>query len=350
MSTAVTNYQCPSCTGPLHFSAATGKLECEYCESSFTPEEIEQLYSPKVEQAEVNFTEKTEWTEDGLLQMVCPSCGAELICGKNDASVGCPYCGNPSVVPGQFSGMQKPDLIIPFSKTKDEAIEALKKHYKGRFLLPRSFKNQHHIEEIQGVYVPFWFYDGEASADVLFKCTRSRTYRSGDYRVTEMDHYDVFRAGRMQFSKVPVDASTRMPDGHMDAIEPYDYSEFKPFSTAYLPGFLANRYDVTPDECKPRAQERCCESVVNALRGTVNGYSGCTVGNKTTQMSFSKVEHGLLPVWMLYTKWKDKNYLFAMNGQTGKVVGDLPVSWVKLLSIFLSTSVALTALLSLFFE
>ena len=120
MSTAVTNYQCPSCTGPLHFSAATGKLECEYCESSFTPEEIEQLYSPKVEQAEVNFTEKTEWTEDGLLQMVCPSCGAELICGKNDASVGCPYCGNPSVVPGQFSGMQKPDLIIPFSKTKDE--------------------------------------------------------------------------------------------------------------------------------------------------------------------------------------------------------------------------------------
>ena len=107
---------------------------------------------------------------------------------------------------------------------------------------------------------------------------------------------------------------------------------------------------MTPDECKPRAQERCCESVVNALRGTVNGYSGCTVGNKTTQMSFSKVEHGLLPVWMLYTKWKDKNYLFAMNGQTGKVVGDLPVSWVKLLSIFLSTSVALTALLSLFFE
>lgn len=350
MSTAVTNYQCPSCTGPMHFSASTGKLECEYCESSFTVEEIEAIYAAKVEKAEDSFPEKEGWTEDGLLQMVCPSCGAELICGENDASVSCPYCGNPSVVPGQLSGMQKPDLIIPFSKTKEEAIEALKKHYKGRFLLPRSFKNQHHIEQIQGVYVPFWFYDGEASADVHFKCTNVRTYRSGDYQVTETDHYDVFRAGDMQFRQVPVDASTRMPDRHMDAIEPYDYSAFRPFSTAYLPGFLANRYDVTADECAPRAKERCGESVVNALRSTVTGYTGCTVGEKSTQMSISKVEHGLLPVWMLYTKWKNKDYLFAMNGQTGKVVGDLPVSWVKLLSIFLTTSAALTALLSLFFE
>ena len=348
MATAITNYQCPACTGPLHFAPETGKLQCEYCESSFTPEEMQALYEEKQTQAEEQFEEQPQWTDENLRQMTCPSCGAELIIDQHTAATGCPYCGNPGVVPGQFAGMRKPDLIIPFAQTREQAVDALKKHYKGRFLLPRAFKNEHHIEEIQGVYVPFWFFDGKAEAKVHFKCTRSRSYISGDYRVTVTDHYDVFRAGSMTFHQVPVDASTKMPDRHMDAIEPFCFEDMKPFSTAYLPGFMASKYDVSLEESVPRAEKRCCESVADALRETVHGYGSCIATNTTGKLTCTHTQYGLLPVWMLYTKWKNKDFLFAMNGQTGKIVGDLPVSWLKLSGVFVALSAALTGIISLF--
>ena len=191
----------------------------------------------------------------------CPSCGAELICDESTAATSCPYCGNPTVVPGQFSGQLKPDFIIPFKLSKEDAVKALKNHYKGKILLPKSFTQENHVQKIQGVYVPFWMFDGEAEGDACYEATRSHTYRSGDYEITKTEHYDVYRAGFLSFEKIPADASSKMPDDHMDSIEPYDYQELKPFSTAYLPGFLADKFDVTVEQCLQRADQRCEASI-----------------------------------------------------------------------------------------
>ena len=147
--------------------------------------------------------------------------------------------------------------MIPFKLSREDAIRELKKHYRGKAFLPKTFSSENQLQKIQGVYVPFWLFSGEAEGSSHFECTRSRTYRSGEYRVTETEHYDVYRAGTMPFEKVPVDASSKMPDDHMDSIEPYDYSDLKPFSTAYLPGFLADKYDVSVDESRERADTRC---------------------------------------------------------------------------------------------
>lgn len=119
-------------------------------------------------------------------------------------------------------------------------------------------------------------FDGEAEGDARYAATRSRTYRSGDYEVTETEHYDVFRSGSVAFEKVPVDASSKMPDDYMDSIEPYDYTELKPFSTAYLPGFLADKFDVTVEQSRERADKRCENTLAAALRDTVKGYNTCT--------------------------------------------------------------------------
>ena len=270
MPAQVTNYQCPSCTGPLHFVGASGKLECDYCGASYEVAEIEALYAEKEEKAaaaqqaaeekdaenkEASAAEGGDWDTsgftddwgaeaDGMKSYSCPSCGAELVCDESTAATSCPYCGNPTVVPGQFAGMLKPDLVIPFKLSREDAIRELKKHYRGKAFLPKTFSSENQLQKIQGIYVPFWLFSGEAEGSSHFECTRSHTYRSGEYRVTETEHYDVYRAGTMPFEKVPVDASSKMPDDHMDSIEPYDYSDLKPFSTAYLPGFLADKYDV----------------------------------------------------------------------------------------------------------
>ncbi len=367
MPTQVTNYQCPACTGPLHFSGASGRLECEYCGSSFDVAEIEALYAEKeakaaeaaqeVERAAAadsannadvwdisGLHENWGSDADGMKAYSCPSCGAELICDATTAATACPYCGNPSIVPGQFAGALKPDYVLPFKLSKEDAIKALKGHYHKKPLLPRAFSKANHLAEIKGVYVPFWMFDGEATGSVRFETTRSHTHRSGGYEITQTEHFDVQRSGTLAFEKVPVDASSQMPDDYMDSIEPYDYSELKPFSTAYLPGFLADKYDVRVEDSYERADKRCKGSFVAALEDTVTGYESCTRKNADVQLKRGKVHYALLPVWLLNTKWNGKDFLFAMNGQTGKLVGDLPVSIKRAIGLYAAIAAPLIAI------
>ncbi len=359
MPTQVTNYQCPACTGPLHFAEDSGKLECEYCGASYDVAEIEALFAEKEKKAAEaqraaeeaskgqtasdddgetwDFSDMQEdWGTDGegMRSYSCPSCGAELICDESTAATACPYCGNPTIVPGQFSGGWRPDYIIPFKQSKENAVEALKEHYRGKFFLPKAFKKENHVQEIQGIYVPFWMFDGEATGEARYDATRSRTYRSGDYDITETKYYHVYRAGHVAFEKVPVDASSKMPDNHMDSIEPYDYEKLKPFSTAYLPGFLADKFDVTVEQCRQRADQRCEGTLLSALDSTVKRYDSFTLKDSNVKLKRGKVHYALLPVWMLHTKWQGKDFLFAMNGQTGKIVGDLPINWLKVIALF----------------
>ena len=381
MPTQVTNYQCPACTGPLHYSAKSGKLACDYCGSSFDVAEIEALYARKEAEAaaakqaadakaEAAQAAKAEAAEadaasggwdtsdlsrdwgaeaDGLRVYSCPSCGAELICDQSTAATACPYCGNPAIVPGQFSGALRPDSILPFRLSKDDAVQALRAHYKGKPFLPRSFTSANHIEQIQGVYVPFWLFDGGAEGAASYRASNTNVYETGDYEITETRHYHVVRAGSLAFEKIPVDASSKMPDDHMDSIEPFDYAQLRPFSTAYLPGYLADKYDVTIDDSRDRADTRCSETLAQALRDTVTGYGACVTEREDIALRRGKVHYALLPVWMLSTKWRGQDFLFAMNGQTGKLVGDLPTDrgrfWGMFAAIAAPLTVALTAIL-----
>ena len=201
MSIKVTNYQCPSCTGPLQFSSDTGKLGCDYCGESFDVETIEKLYASKDEAAanaienesEWDFT-TDEWGKDEASHMrayTCPSCGAELICDDTTAATSCPYCNNPTIVPGKFTGVLRPDFVIPFKVDKEAAKKALKNHYKGKKFLPKSFSAGNKIEELKGIYVPFWLFDGKSDADLCYRATKESSYTQGNEKVTVTEHYNV---------------------------------------------------------------------------------------------------------------------------------------------------------------
>ncbi len=352
MAAQVTSYQCPACTGPLHFDAGTGKLSCEYCGSSYETAEIEALYAAnKAEDTQVKpetdsqlqaptSEEESQWNLSSLNEhwgsdaenmraYSCPSCCAELICDETTAATSCPYCGNPTVIPEQFGGTLRPDYVIPFRIKKVEAVSALKKHYKGRPFLPKSFQKENHIQEIKGVYVPFWLFNGEAEGSMTFNGTRSYTYRSGEYQITKTDHFHIMREGIVPFEKIPVDGSTKMPDDYMDSLEPFDYQELTEFSAAYLPGYLADKYDVSAEQCAQRADSRAAKTFESCLKDSVSGYEMTFETGKTIQLHRGDVKYALLPVWILNTKWNGQNWLFAMNGQTGKFVGNLPIDMKK---------------------
>lgn len=364
MASQLINYQCPSCDGPLHFDAKTGKLKCDYCRSLFDPEEIEQIYSEREQKARAAFEEEMtskktagaknwqqissgEWGNEAedLMLYSCPSCGAELVCSKTAGTVSCPYCGNNGVIPGQLGGMLRPDYIIPFKIQKEKAVEILKQHCSDKKLLPKAFKTDNHIEEVKGVYVPFWLFNGTADVDIYGTATSSNTYTSGDEEITSTKHFEVRRAGRVGFKRVPVDGSKEMPDAYMESIEPFDYSKLVEFKTSYLPGFMANKYDVSVEECAARADERCKATAVEQMeRDASAGYDSFSIGTQTVVLERGEVEYALLPVWLLSTKWKDRTFLFAINGQSGKAVGNLPMS-VGLYVLLLFKTLIISSLL-----
>ncbi len=355
MGGEVSNYKCPACTGPLHYAGSSGKLECDYCGSSYSVDEIDALYGEKLEEAAEHFDDAQEtanqeniWdNENGELRTYsCPACGAELICDFTTSATSCPYCGNSSVVPGMFKGGLKPDFIIPFKLDKKAAKEALLNFYKGKKLLPKEFSDKNHIEEIKGVYVPFWLYDGEAYADISYHATRVHSHIHGDERITTTEHYKVRRAGSAVFERVPVDASTKMPDAHMDSIEPFNYADLEEFSTAYLAGYFADKYDVSEADSVERAKTRVANTIESIVNSTAAGYVTCMPEGKSVSVKPKKASYVLLPVWMLSTRWNGNSYLFAMNGQTGKLIGDLPCSKALFWKLFFKISLPLTALIT----
>ena len=346
MAEKITVYQCPACTGPLRFDGKIGKLKCEYCGSVFTTEEVGAQFAEKnvsaakadkeaqkkADKAEAAAKEQGDWGSDAAHMRAynCTTCGAELLCDDTTAATSCPYCGNPTVIPGKFSGVDRPDYVIPFKVDKKQAVNAFKDYYKGRKLLPGSFASDNHIEEIKGVYVPFWMFTGEVEGSARYEAYKDDTRRAGNEEIIKRSHYDVLRDGSMRFEKIPVDASRNMPDDLMDSIEPFDYKELRPFAMEYMPGYLANKYDVSKEESRKRAEDRAVGSFRSALRDSVKNYSSVSVRQQNEKTHSEKTDYGMLPVWLLSTNWQGKNYIFAMNGQSGKMIGDLPVSKGKL--------------------
>lgn len=260
-----------------------------------------------------------------LRTYVCKSCGGEIVGDANMAATSCPFCDNPIVMMGQFAGALKPDLVIPFKLDKKAAKEGLKKHLTGKRLLPKIFKDQNHIDEIKGIYVPFWLFDTNVDAAVRYRATKVRMWSDSDYDYTETSHFMVHRGGSIGFENVPVDGSTKMADDLMESIEPFNISGAVDFQTAYLAGYLADKYDVTAEQSIERANKRVKHSTEEAFAETVKGYATVTTDNSSVQFHGGKAKYALYPVWLLNTTWNGNKYTFAMNGQTGKFVGDLPV-------------------------
>ncbi len=325
-------YKCPNCGGAIAFDSGIQKLKCPYCDTEFEisalQEYDEHLKNDIPDKMEWNTDAGSEWDKEDfelLNAYVCQSCGGEIISEATTAATSCPFCDNPIVIPSRLSGVLKPDYIIPFKIDKNTAIEALKKHTSAKKLLPKVFKDQNRIEEVKGIYVPFWLFDTDADADIRYKATMVRRWSDRDYNYTETKYYSVLRSGTLGFTCVPVDGSSKIADDLMESIEPFDFSDALDFKTAYLAGYLADKYDIDAESSIDRANERVKQSTISAFASTVTGYNNVLPEHTSIQLQNGTVKYVLYPVWLLNTNWQGKKYTFAMNGQTGKFVGDLPM-------------------------
>ncbi len=327
----IIEYKCPCCGGAISFDSKTQKLKCPYCDTEFNVDDLRSYDEALHESAEKkqdnwNSMPETEWGEnEGVHTYVCNSCGGEIVSDENTAATSCPFCGNPVVLTERLSGTLKPDCIIPFKLGKEEAKKKLMEFFSGKKLLPKVFKDEAHIDEIKGLYVPFWLFDSDVDADIMYNGTKLRMWSDSNYNYTETSYFSVIRRGSLEFENVPVDGSVKMADDLMESIEPFDASEIIDFRTAYLAGYLADKYDVSKDDSIGRANKRIKKSTEDCFASTAKGYSTLRAENSNIGIKDGKSRYALYPVWLLNTTWRGKKYTFAMNGQTGKMVGDLPM-------------------------
>ena len=325
-------YKCPCCGGHLEFDATSQNIKCPYCEtefdiSQFTDEtKAEELQDTKESEQD----EKTnEWHADelkGMYVYACKSCNGEIIGDETLGATRCPYCGNTVVMKEQFSGDLRPDLIIPFSKTKEEAIQNLESHVKQSIFAPAEYKSRDSLEEIRGVYVPFWLYDTDADFDMNFTTrVMGRKWREGDFICQEYKDFHIQKAGMVDFHDVPVDASTKMADELMDSLEPFDLSAAVAFNPVYMAGYAADRYDVDQKQNEGRLDERVRDFVNHDVRNELREYAAVQYVGGHVNIGAKKAKYVLLPVWVLSSTWNGEIYTYAMNGQTGKVSGKIPV-------------------------
>ncbi len=329
-------YECPCCAGKIKFDSATQQMKCPYCDTTFDMETLrsydEAMKGAEQTETELHLNPGGEWADgetDNMLVYVCNSCGGEIVADKTTGATHCPYCDSPVVVAGTFAGDLKPDYVIPFRLDKEAAMASLKKHLDDKFLLPDAFKSDNHIEEIKSVYVPFWMFDANAHGNVMYKATKVRHWEDANYRYTETKFYTVTREGDIGFENVPVDGSSKMPDDLMESVEPYDFRQAQPFNAGYLSGYLADKYDVDADRSVDRANTRVKQSVRDELRRTVVGFDTVTQQKENISLVNGSARYVLCPVWILNTTWNGQKYMFAMNGQTGKFVGNLPIDMGK---------------------
>lgn len=343
-------YKCPCCDGAIEFDSQLQKMKCPFCDSEFEMETLKQYDAELNAQPQENMNwdtaAGTEWQpgeEEGLRVYTCNTCGGEIVADETTGASECPFCGNPVVMTGQFAGDLKPDLVIPFKVDKKGAIAALKNHYKGKILLPKVFKDQNHIKEVKGLYVPVWLFDTDADAHVCYKASRVRSWSDSNYDYTETSYFSVTRAGGIGFDNVPVDGSTKMDDTMMESIEPFRVEDGVDFQTAYLSGYLADKYDVNAEQSIARANERIKNSTEQAFADTVQGYTSVVPVHTSIQLQNGRARYALYPVWILNTQWNGQKFTFGINGQTGKIAGDLPMDKGLLRKWQLGVGAAVTA-------
>ena len=343
-------YKCPCCDGAVEFDSRLQKMKCPYCGTEYEMEALEAYNAEQSSQPQDQMNWDTaagsEWTQgetEGLRVYTCNTCGGEIVADETTGASECPFCGNPVIMTGQFAGSLKPDLVIPFKVDKKAAMAALENHYKGKRLLPKVFKDQNHIKEVKGLYVPVWLFDADADAYVRYRATRVRSWSDSEYNYTETSYYAVTRGGGIGFANVPVDGSTKMDDTLMESVEPFDISEAVDFQTAYLSGYLADKYDVDADASIERANQRIRSSTEDAFRDTVMGYTTVNPISTNIKLENGRAKYALYPVWILNTQWNGKLFTFAINGQTGKIVGDLPMDKNAFWKWMLGTAGAVSA-------
>ncbi len=348
---AVISYKCPNCGGELVFDPSAQNFKCEYCSSSFSQEELDAMKPAAAREQQMVESEPDgagsndtrDDSEEGMIY-ICPSCGAQIVTDSTTAATICYYCHNPVVLSGRLSGELKPDRVIPFAIDRKQAEQRFLDFVHSKKFVPRALFQKNQIEKLTGVYFPYWVYECTMEGSMDAQGTNIRVWRNGDVEYTETKYYQVEREGTVEISNLTKNALTKVNRRLIESVFPYDLTQMKEFHMGFLSGFQAEKRDVESESLRQQTEQEVKEYGRQLLRDTISGYSGVTVGSHQEKIQKETWSYVLLPLWTLTYKGKNgKFYYYSLNGQTGKIYGELPIDYKRV--SLLAGAVALIVLI-----
>ena len=301
-------FKCKNCGGNVVYSPEKKKMYCPFCDSE-------------------DSEERKDYTSAEMT--ICPECGGEVPVFEHTSATQCPYCDNYIILNERVEADYLPKMLIPFKMGKEQCKKLIREKFQKCLFAPTDFLSEVRLNSMQGTYVPFWFYDYQAKYKFQGEGTKVRSWTSGNTQYTETSYYNVVRDMEVVFDKIPVDASVNMPDEIMDWMEPYQYGDLQDFKPEYLSGFYAEKYNMSSDLVEFRAKTKATEDARKLMKESYAGYNSVRNVQDNLNLSDTQISYGLLPVWKYIYHYKDKDYPFYVNGQTGKIVGTAPISQAK---------------------
>lgn len=323
--------KCPSCGGNMVYSPARGALECPYCG---TIREIKANNATEQEFTKL-LEENNSWSDETHV-FRCENCGATTILDANEISKRCPFCGASHVVETKEMCGIKPNAVVPFVLTAEEACEKFKTWVKKKFFVPRKFKKEVKADEIGGVYNPAFSFDTSTfstySGRLGKRYTETRTVNGKTVTETKVKYFPVSGDYSCFFDDVLIQASDAISQKNVDAMQPFDTNDSREYNKQYLSGYSASRYTTSGTDCWEVAKQRIKGWVRTAILARYD-YDVIDYLNVNTSCENITYKYLLLPVYVGATRWKKKVYNFFVNGRNGKVAGKMPLSPLKILGV-----------------
>lgn len=318
--------KCKNCGADMVYDPEKGALHCAYCDATRTVNRrgcAKRDFMSSLKDGEVKFDDST---------YKCPNCGATMKLAPFDTAVKCPYCGGTNVVEiGDLKGL-KPDSILPFALSQQQASTAGLKWIKKKLFAPLKLKKSFKVDNFHGVYIPSYAFSTSAfsSYDGRLGKRRTRMVGSGKDRRMETytEWYNVSGNANNAFDDVAVEASTQLDQKELNKILPYDTENLEAYNKDYIAGFVAERYDTSLSDGFDVAKGQMDDTIRKRI---INSYSADVVDylNVKTTYSNTKFHYMLLPLWVCAYVYRKKGYRFIINGRTGKSTGKSPISPLK---------------------
>ena len=315
--------KCPTCASNIFYQPEVQGMLCRNCGNIYNPSTLEKMGSLGYS-IEHDYTSDSDVSEEDKKrhEIVCNSCGATMIADENMMSTMCVFCGSPALITRRMTREFKPDYIVPFKIDRQTAEKNMKEWLRTRKMTPRGFKTKSRLTKMMPVYVPFWLLDCGVNTDM---------YGIGKKYTGDVPKKFSVRAKANYYVKgVPFDASLKIANKLMEAIEPFDYSEMVKFDNRYLQGFYADKYDQSPMEMMDRFIKRL-DRISMDMNDTIAVKFDEYVPSPErtfTWMSELSIKYCLLPVWFMTVEFDGRTYQFAVNGQTGEASGQAPTTEV----------------------
>lgn len=342
------SYKCPNCSAPLSFDIDSQSWKCNFCDSEFTSRDLgrlEALGSSETIKEEKILPTAAAATNEEVTMYSCPSCGGKIITTPTTAATFCIYCHNPTIIASRLTEQEnQPRFLIPFKLKKEFAIKKLQSLCRGKLFLPKDFKKFVANGEVSGLYVPYWLFDFNVASSFTARGIKTQSWRDNNYRYTKSDDYNVSRSCEVIFKNIPADGSVKMDDALMEALEPFNYSQMVDFKMEYLSGHFADIHDADIHKAAEKIFSKVYPKVKGSLLSTAGSYSYLQNTNHSLDKKEISYSNVMLPVWSLMAKYKEKKYIFTMNGQTGKMSGSLPKSFSVAFLFYLKLSLILSLL------